>query len=82
MFRRIESSNQIDINSNIDKISSEELLNYLENVNSITNSNALTTIDIKLPELQDHIQSIPDEELKEYLKEADLPSSEEQQLGI
>ncbi|MFC4231227.1 hypothetical protein ACFOW1_04955 [Parasediminibacterium paludis] len=73
---------KIDINSNIDKISSEELLNYLENVNSITNSNALTTIDVKLPELQDHIQSIPDEELKEYLKEADLPSGEEQQPGI
>jgi len=73
---------KIDINSNIDKISNEELLNYLENVNSITNSNPLTTIDVKLPELQDHIQSIPDEELKQYLKEVDLPLNEDQQLGI
>jgi hypothetical protein len=57
-------------------------VNYLENVNSITNSNAVTTIDVKLPDIQDHIQSVSDEELKQYLKETDVPLSEEQQLGI
>lgn len=73
---------QIDVNSTINKISNEELVNYLENVNSITNSNAVTTIDVKLPDIQEHIQSVSDEELKQYLKETDVPSSEEYQLGI
>lgn len=73
---------QIDVNSTINNISNEELVNYLENVNSITNSNAVTTIDVKLPDIQEHIQSVSDEELKQYLKESDVPSSEEYQLGI
>lgn len=72
----------IDVNSAIDKLSNEELLNYLENVNSITNANSLTTLDVKLPDIQEHIQTVSDEELKQYLKEVDLPASEEQQLGI
>lgn len=73
---------QIDVNTSINKISNEELLNYLESVNSITNSNALSTIDVKLPDIQDHIQTIPEEELQQYLKEVDIPSREEYQLGI
>lgn len=72
----------IDVNSTINKISNEELFNYLENVNSVTNSNTVSTIDVKLPDIQEHIQSVSDEELKQYLKETDVPSSEEYQLGI
>ncbi len=73
---------KIDVNTTINTISNEELINYLENVNSITNSNSLTTIDVKLPDINDHIETIPEEELKQYLKEVDVPVSEEQQLGI
>lgn len=73
---------KIDVNSTINTISNEELLNYLENVNSITNSNSLTTIDVKLPDIQDNIETIPEEELKQYLKEVDVPVSEDDQLGI
>lgn len=73
---------KIDVNTTINTISNEELLNYLENVNSITNSNSLTTIDVKLPDIQDHIETIPEEELKQYLKEIDVPANEDMQLGI
>lgn len=73
---------KIDVNTTINTISNEELINYLENVNSITNSNSLTTIDVKLPDINDHIETIPEEELKQYLKEVDVPVNEEQQLGI
>jgi hypothetical protein len=73
---------KIDVNTTINTISNEELINYLENVNSITNANALTTLDVKLPDIQDHIETIPEEELKQYLKEVDAPTSEDNQLGI
>jgi len=73
---------QIDVNSTINTISNEELLNYLENVNPITNSNALTTIDVKLVDIQDHIETIPEEELRQYLKEVEVPVSDDYQLGI
>ncbi len=64
---------KIDVINSINKLSSEELINYLDNVNSITNANFATTLDIKLPEIQDHIQLISDEELDQYLQEANLP---------
>ena len=64
---------KIDVTNSINKLSSEELINYLDNVNSITNANFATTLDIKLPEIQDHIQLISDEELDQYLQEANLP---------
>ncbi|MDI9364071.1 MAG: hypothetical protein QM541_03900 [Flavobacterium sp.] len=73
---------QIDVNSTINKISNDELVNYLENVNAITNANTVTSIDVKLPDIQEHIQLVSDEELKQYLKETDVPSSEEYLLGI
>ena len=64
---------KIDVPNSINKLSSEELINYLDNVNSITNANFATTLDIKLPEIQEHIQSISDEELDQYLQDANLP---------
>ena len=64
---------KIDITNGIDNVSSDELINYLENVNSITNAHFATSFDVKVPEINDNIKSISDEELKQYLKEADLP---------
>lgn len=64
---------KIDITNGIDNVSSAELINYLENVNSITNAHFATSFDVKVPEINDNIKSISDEELKQYLKEADLP---------
>ncbi|MBC7720632.1 MAG: hypothetical protein H7068_01335 [Pedobacter sp.] len=64
---------KIDIANSINNVSSDELINYLENVNSITNAHFATNFDVKLPEINDNIKSISDEELKLYLNEADLP---------
>ena len=63
---------KIDVPNSINKLSNDELINYLDNVNSITNANYATTLDYKLPEIQDHIQSISDEELNQYLQEANI----------
>lgn len=71
-----------DVANSINDISNEDLINYLENVNTITNSNSLTTLDIKLPEVQDHLQTISDEDLQQYLKDATIPLSEDKKEGI
>ncbi len=68
---------KIDINNSINKISNEELINYLENENTITNANSFTTLDTKLPDVQNHLQTIPDEDLKQYLKESVMPVSDD-----
>lgn len=64
---------KVDVPNSINKLSNDELINYLDNVNSITNANFATTLDFKLPEMQEHIQSISDEELNQYLQEANIP---------
>ena len=66
---------KIDVANSINTVSSDELINYLENVNSITNAHFATNFDVKLPEINDNIKSISEEELKQYLQEVDAPSS-------
>ena len=67
---------KIDLTNSIDKLSNDELINYLDNVNSITNANFATTLDIKVPEIQDGIKSISNEDLNQYLQESNLPSEQ------
>ena len=73
---------KVDVTNSIDGISNDDLINYLENVNTITNANSLTTLDVKLPDVQDHLQVIPDEELKQYLNDLVIPLSEDKKEGI
>ncbi len=64
---------KIDVPNSINKLSNDELVSYLDNVNSITNANFANTLEINIPEIQDHIKLISDEELNQYLQEANLP---------
>ncbi len=52
---------KIDVANSMNNVSSDELINYLENVNSITNAHFATNFDFKLPEVNDNIKSISDD---------------------
>jgi hypothetical protein len=70
--------NKIDFVNSIGTVSSDELANYLDNVTGITNNEVVNILDVKMPETQEHIKNISDEDLKQYLKEVNLPITEEE----
>ncbi|MBC7650901.1 MAG: hypothetical protein H7101_04045 [Deinococcales bacterium] len=70
---------KIDIVNSISTLSSDELVNYLDTANTITNHEVVNLLDVKIPETQEHIKNISDEDLKQYLKEVNLPVTDIQE---
>ncbi len=63
---------KIDVASSISTVSSDELASYLDNANAIANNEIVNLIDEKMPETQEHIKDISEDDLKQYLNEVNL----------
>lgn len=60
--------NSFDVTIELNNVSDAELNNYIEN-NSVAFFDDSTSLDQELPQLNESLKSVSDEELKQYLKE-------------
>lgn len=77
-YIEFEKYNQVDIPTELNKVSEEELLKYLDNPehSAITPSVNLSAAEVELFNMNNSIQTISDEELKQYLNEnTELPDT-------
>lgn len=65
----------LDISSELNKVSEDELVTYVNNPEHAAAAPATTQLasDAELADVKDHIQSVSDEELNQYLKENTEP---------
>ena len=68
---------KIDVAKGINTATNDELINYLENVNYTNNTDIVNTSDTKIYDVQEHIKTLPEEELKQYLKDVDVPLTDD-----
>jgi len=73
---RFGKDRTVDLHSELHKLSDEELNKYLDNVKPTMNLDQITGVsDADIPDVEENLKTVSDEELKQYLRENDIPET-------